>query len=97
LVGTKSNRDGLGARVRVLSGTLSQIREVAAGGSYLSHSDIRAHFGLGKAVRAETVEVMWPSGKKQTFQGVAADKFYVIEEGRDALTPQKFSRRSDRP
>jgi hypothetical protein len=56
-----------------VSATLSQIREVAAGGSYLSHSELRAHFGLGKAVRAEMVEVMWPSGKKQTFQGVAAD------------------------
>jgi hypothetical protein len=75
LVETKSNRDGLGARVRVFSGTLSQIREVAAGCSYLSHRDIRTHFGLGTFTRAEPIEVIRPSGQKQTFQGAAADKF----------------------
>jgi enediyne biosynthesis protein E4 len=53
LLGTKSNRDGMGARIRVLAGGVSQIREIAGGGSYLSQNDQRAHFALGKAVRAE--------------------------------------------
>jgi len=92
LVGTKSNRDALGARIRVVAGGISQIREIAGGGSYLSQSDLRANFGLGKAARAETVEIRWPSGQKQIFRNVEADKFYLIEEGRDQLGLQKFAR-----
>ncbi len=92
LVGTKSNRDAMGARTHVLAGGLSQIREVEGGGSYLSQSDLRALFGLGKATRAETVEVTWPSGQRQVFHNVEADKFYQIEEGRDQLGLQRFVR-----
>jgi hypothetical protein len=89
LVGTKSNRDATGARVRVRTGGISQIRVIMAGGSYLSHSDLRAHFGLGQSSRAESVEVSWASGLRQAFPDVAADRFYVIEKGKDQLTPQK--------
>ena len=94
LVGTKSNRDAMGARIRIVAGGLSQIREIAGGGSYLSQSDLRANFGLGKATRVESVEVTWPSGQRQTFRNVEADKFYLIEEGKDQLQTQKFARRS---
>ncbi len=94
LVGTKSNRDAMGARIRVLAGDVSQIRELAGGGSYLSQSDLRANFGLGKAVRAEIVDIKWPSGLQQVFHNVEANKFYVIEEGRDQLSPQRFARQS---
>jgi hypothetical protein len=90
LVGTKSNRDAMGARIRVQAGGLSQMREIAGGGSYLSQSDLRANFGLAKAVLAETVEIKWPSGQQQVFHNVEADKFYLIEEGRDHLDLQKF-------
>jgi hypothetical protein len=90
LVGTKSNRDAMGARVRVVAGGLSQIREVAGGGSYLSQSDLRAHFGLGKSTRAEVVEVTWPNSQPQVFRDIDADKFYVIEEGRQQLGLQRF-------
>lgn len=89
LVGTKSNRDAMGARIRVLAGGLSQIREIAGGGSYLSQSDLRANFGLGKAVRMDLVEISWPSGQKQAFRDVAADKFYLIQEGRNELRFQR--------
>ena len=85
LVGTKSNRDAMGARIRVVAGGLSQIREIAGGGSYLSQSDLRANFGLGKALRVQTVEIRWPSGQKQVFHDIEADKFYLIEEGWDQL------------
>src|SRR5438270_13877626 len=68
LVGTKSNRDAMGARIRIVTGGLSQIREIAGGGSYLSQSDLRANFGLGKATRVESVEVTWPSGQRQMFR-----------------------------
>jgi hypothetical protein len=93
LVGTRSNRDGLGARLKVQAGGVSQIREVMAGGSYLSHSDLRVHFGLGASTQAEQLEVTWPSGIQQTFRNLPADNFYVIEEGKDKLTPQKFTGR----
>ncbi len=94
LVGTKSNRDAMGARIRVLACDLSQIQEIAGGGSYLSQSDLRAHFGLGKAAVASTVEVAWPSGQHQVFHDVAADRFYLVVEGRDQLALQPFVRTS---
>ncbi len=90
LVGTKSNRDAMGARIRIHAGTLSQMREIYGGGSYLSQSDLRANFGLGSATRIESVEVSWPSGQKQTFKDVEADKFYLIEEGKNELGLQHF-------
>lgn len=90
LVGTRSNRDAMGSRIRVSSGGISQIREIAGGGSYLSQSDLRAHFGLGRATRADTVEVRWPSGRHQVFHDVDADKFYLIAEDRDQLSLQRI-------
>jgi hypothetical protein len=92
LVGAKSNRDGMGARIKLRTGEVSQIREIAGGGSYLSQSDLRANFGLGRNTRVETVEVTWPSGLHQTFRDVEADKFYVVEEGKERLGIQKFGR-----
>ena len=91
LVGTKSNRDAMGARLRITAGGISQIREIAGGGSYLSQSDLRANFGLGKAARVETLEVKWPSGLRQVFDNVEADRFYLIEEGSEKLSQQRFS------
>jgi hypothetical protein len=94
LVGTKSNRDAMGARIRVVAGGLSQIREIAGGGSYLSQSDLRANFGLAKTSRVESVEVTWPSGQRQLFRNVEPDKFYLIEEGKDQLREQQFARKT---
>jgi enediyne biosynthesis protein E4 len=91
LVGTKSNRDAMGSRVRVVSGELSQIREIAGGGSYLSQSDLRANFGLGKATIAQTVEIKWPSGQTQTFHDVPGNKFYLVTEGQNELRLQQFA------
>jgi hypothetical protein len=93
LIGKKSNRDAIGARVRVVSGITSQIREIAGGGSYLSQSDLRANFGLGRSKRAETVEIIWPGGQKLSFKNVEANKFYLVEEGRDELHLQHISER----
>jgi len=92
LVGTKSNRDAMGARVRVVANGVSQIREIAGGGSYLSQSDLRANFGLGRSVQAETVEIKWPSGQMDTFSNVKADNFYVVVEGNRHLQLQNVSR-----
>jgi len=86
LVGSKSNRDALGARIRVVSGGMSQIREIAGGSSYLSQSDLRANFGLGKLTSAQMVEVKWPSGQMQVFRDVPGDRFYVVREGQNELS-----------
>jgi hypothetical protein len=94
LVGTKSNRDAMGARIRIAVGGLPQIREIAGGGSYLSQSDLRANFGLGKATRVDTVEINWPSGLKQAFHDVEADKFYLVVEGKEQLELQSIPRKA---
>ena len=91
LVGHKSNRDAMGARIYLRSEGISQLREISGGGSYLSQSDLRANFGLGKASIADSVEIEWPSGAKQSFRSVPADRFYLVEEGINELKPQKFS------
>jgi hypothetical protein len=97
LVGTKSNRDAMGARIRLQAGGTAQIREITGGGSYLSQSDLRANFGLGKSKTVDTIEVTWPSGSRQTFKSVDADKFYLVEEGSADLKPQHFSRSESSP
>ena len=61
-VGGKSNRDGIGARVRVVAGDLTQTDEVRSGGSYISQSDLRLHFGLEKRTKIDLIEVRWPDG-----------------------------------
>ncbi|HUE44299.1 MAG TPA: CRTAC1 family protein [Candidatus Sulfotelmatobacter sp.] len=82
LVGTKSNRDALGARIKITAGAISQMREIAGGGSYLSQSELRANFGLGEATVISTIEITWPSGAHQTLNDLPADHFYQIEESR---------------
>jgi len=81
LVGTKSNRAAIGARVTIYAGGMTQFDEVRGGGSYLSQNDLRLHFGLGPAAKIDVVEVRWPTGKTEVFKGVAADKIYTITEG----------------
>jgi hypothetical protein len=81
-VGTKSNRDGIGARVIVLAGGRRQIQEVTSGGSYLSQNDLRAHFGLGGATKIDRIEVRWPSGNVDKMENAPADRFLTVEEGR---------------
>ena len=66
----------------ITAGGRTQMAEVRSGGSYLSHSDLRAHFGLGGATRVERLEIRWPSGVVDTVEGLPGDRFYVAEEGR---------------
>jgi len=84
LVGAKSNRDGLGARVIVSdSRGLRQIFDLSTAGSYLSASDPRIIAGLGTASAIRTIEVRWPSGRVQTIANAALDRYLTIDE-RDA-------------
>ena len=81
LIGTKSNRAAIGARVTIRAAGVKQFSEVRGGGSYLSQNDLRLHFGLGTAKKMESVEIRWPSGKVETLENVAADAIYTIVEG----------------
>ena len=87
-VGTKSNRTGVGARIIVTAqnnpetkAPLRQIDEVRSGGSYFSQNDLRLHFGLDRAEKADSVEILWPSGARDTLHDLPANCLYVIEEG----------------
>jgi hypothetical protein len=83
-VGTKSNRTGIGARIYCTTHDAGQphkqMDEVRSGGSYLSQSDLRVHFGLGEATSAD-LEVRWPSGAVDRLGGVAADRVVTVVEG----------------
>ena len=81
LVGTKSNRAAIGARVTIRAAGVKQFSEVHGGASYLSQNDLRLHFGLGTATKMESVEIRWPNGKVETLENVAADAIYTIVEG----------------
>jgi hypothetical protein len=81
LVGVESNRDAIGARVHILAGADQQWQEVRGGGSYLSQNDFRVHFGLGAAARVDRVEVRWPNGREERWDGLAADRFHTLKEG----------------
>jgi enediyne biosynthesis protein E4 len=81
LEGTRSNRLALNARVRVITGDLVQEDEVRSGGSYLSQSDLRLHFGLGTSDHVDKALIMWPSGMTETITKLAADHFYTVREG----------------
>ena len=81
LVGVKSNRSAVGARVTVTTANMTQMAEVRAGSSYLSTSDSRLHFGLGANAVMKSIEIKWPSGLVQEFHDVKSDAIYEIEEG----------------
>ena len=80
LIGTHCNRDAIGARVTVVSGDLTQIREVKSGSGYISQNDLRLHFGLADATRVDTLKVQWICGKRQILQNVATNQVLVISE-----------------
>jgi len=81
LDGTRSDRAALGAIVRVTAGGRSQARAALSQSSYYSHDDLRLHFGLGTAARADTIEVEWPSGARETVRDVAGGRVVTIREG----------------
>jgi enediyne biosynthesis protein E4 len=96
-IGVKSNRTGIGARIRCVSReaksqqSMEQIDEVRSGGSYLSQSDLRVHFGLGKASKVERIEVSWPSGQVDIVKDVSANRLIYIKEGMGIIRTETFS------
>lgn len=81
LVGTKSNKAAIGARVTVKAGTLVQMDEVRGGASYLSQNDLRLHFGLAANQTMNEVDIRWPNGGNEILRNVPADFIYTIVEG----------------
>ena len=84
LEGKLSNRDAVGARVEIIAGGRPDIRERKGGGSYLSASDPRLHFGVGPLTTVEKVLVRWPSGQRDTLENVAVDQVLTVVEGKSA-------------
>jgi hypothetical protein len=85
LVGTRSNRQGVGARLSLLCGDLTQVRTVQLGSGYVSQSPSTAWFGLGDCERVDSLEVRWPSGQRQVFSDLTADRAITVTEGVQTL------------
>lgn len=91
-IGVKSNRSGIGARIKCVTDDGNQIDEVRSGGSYYSQNDLRVHFGLGKNRKVKALEVRWPSGQVDKLTDIAANQFLVIKEGSTVAQPQSQSK-----
>jgi hypothetical protein len=87
LIGVRSNRNGVGARIKLVADGRAQIDEVRSGGSYYSQNDLRVHFGLGRAAKTQTIEVQWPSGVVDVLNDVTAGQVVFIKEGAGQIKP----------
>lgn len=83
VIGTESNRAGIGTRIRVVTGTLSQIEGIKSGSGYLSQNDLRAHFGLGRYDRVDLVEITWPSGLREQRENIPSNRLLIVTEGQE--------------
>jgi hypothetical protein len=96
-IGVKSNHSGIGARIRCVSRdprsqqSVEQIDEVRSGGSYLSQSDLRIHFGLGKASKVDRIEVSWPSSQVDIVKDVSVNRLIYVKEGFGIVRTETFS------
>ncbi|MGB6668612.1 MAG: CRTAC1 family protein [Candidatus Acidiferrum sp.] len=102
-IGTKSNRSGIGARLRCVTHPPGeakphqQIDEVRSGGSYISQNDLRVHFGIGKAEKVELLEIRWPSGAVDTLKDVKPNQMIVVKEGSGIVRSVKFEMKTAKP
>ena len=90
LRGVKSNRDGIGARIRCVTDEGAQIDEVRSGGSYYSQNALTLYFGIGKAERVDRIEVRWPAGEKQVWTNIAPNRTVHLTEGREPFVEKAF-------
>jgi len=90
LAGTRSNRDGIGARIRVIAGSERQWLTLRSGSSYLSQSELVVTIGLGQRLQADQIEVNWPSGEVEYLTNVAAGQTVTVQEGRGIVASRKF-------
>ncbi len=89
LIGTKSNRDGTGASLKLTSEHVVQVEQAKGGMGYMSASDPRIHFGLGKRNNIESLEITWPSGQVDKLTNVQVDEIIAVKEG-SGIVPRKF-------
>jgi hypothetical protein len=90
-VGTRSNRDGIGAKITVKIGKRTLVDEVRSGSSYISQSDLRVHFGLGSVTKIDSVQVRWPSGLVERFDNLTLDAIHTLKE--DSGAPVNTTKR----
>ena len=101
-IGTKSNRSGIGARLKCIahlpdeSKPHQQIDEVRSGGSYISQNDLRVHFGLGKAEKVDVLEIHWPSGHVDTLRDIKANQLIFVKEGVGVVRTMRFEKKSQK-
>jgi enediyne biosynthesis protein E4 len=95
LVGTKSNRDGIGAVAHVTTAGIKQDQMLRSGSSYLSQSELVLTFGLGQHAKADAVEINWPSGQVDKLSSVAGGQTVTIDEGRGISASRKFAKRRE--
>jgi enediyne biosynthesis protein E4 len=97
-IGTKSNRSGIGARLRCVTQPPdepkphAQIDEVRSGGSYISQNDLRVHFGIGKAEKVDLLEIRWPSGQVETLKEIKPNQLIYVKEGEGIVRVERFDR-----
>jgi len=89
LLGTKSNRDGTGASLKLTSEGFVQVEQAKGGGSYMSASDPRVHFGLAKRTKIDSLEITWPSGQIDRFTNIPMDQIIAVKEGA-GIVPRPF-------
>jgi enediyne biosynthesis protein E4 len=93
LVGTKSNRDGIGAVAQVTSGSDKQWKMLRSGSSYLSQSELVLTFGLGAQTKADSIEIRWPSGQVDKLSNVNAGQTVTVEEGKGIMGQRAYALR----
>ncbi len=91
LIGTKSNRDGVGARLKLTSEGFTEVQQAEGGTSYMSASDPRIHFGLGKRGKVDSLEITWPSGQVDKLANIPIDQIIAVKEGA-GIVPHPFPR-----
>ena len=91
-IGTKSNRDGIGARIKCVTEDAVQIDEVRSGGSYYSQNDLRVHFGIGRNQKVKSIEIRWPGGQTETLNNVAANQLIFVKEGAGIVRATSFKK-----
>jgi hypothetical protein len=89
LIGTKSNRDGIGASLKISAGGVTHVEQAKGGMGYMSASDPRIHFGLGNNTKIDSLEILWPSGQIDRLSSVPIDQIIAVQESR-GIVPHNF-------
>jgi hypothetical protein len=95
VIGTTSNRSGIGTRLVLTAGGRRQVREVQSGSSYLAQNDLRAHFGLGGTRRAERLEIRWPDDSIEVVEDLSANHVVTVRQGKGIVDRIPFAARAN--